>query len=48
MKVVIGGVGARFSGTYFITDTTHSINDGGYVTRFNARREVIGPLQGLQ
>jgi Bacteriophage probable baseplate hub protein len=48
MKVMIGGVGARFSGTYFITDTTHTINDGGYLTRFNARREVTGSLQGLE
>jgi uncharacterized protein len=48
MKVVIGGVGERFSGTYFITDTNHTINDSGYVTKFNARREVTGDLKGLQ
>jgi phage protein D len=48
MKVMIGGVGARFSGTYFITDTTHTIDDSGYLTRFNARREVTGSLQGLE
>ena len=33
------GVGSRFSGVYFITDTTHTIDDRGYTTRFNARRE---------
>ncbi len=38
-RVQIEGIGARFSGTYFVTETTHVINDGGYTTRFNARRE---------
>jgi phage protein D len=37
--VRILGLGSRFSGTYFVTDTTHSIGDGGYTTRFSARRE---------
>jgi phage protein D len=37
--VNIEGFGVRFSGTYFITDTTHTINDQGYTTKFNARRE---------
>jgi phage protein D len=41
-RVVIGGLGARFSGTYFITDTTHTMGDGGYTTQFNARREDEG------
>ena len=47
-KVQIAGLGARFSGTYFITDTTHTINDSGYVTKFNARREQEGVLSGLE
>jgi Bacteriophage probable baseplate hub protein len=38
-RVKIAGLGARFSGEYFITDTTHTISDGGYVTKFNGRRE---------
>jgi phage protein D len=38
-RVQIAGVGSRFSGTYFVTDTSHTIGDGGYTTRFNARRE---------
>jgi uncharacterized protein len=38
-RVRIGNLGARFSGEYFITDTTHTINDSGYLTKFNARRE---------
>ena len=44
----IDGLGARFNGTYFITDTTHTLNDSGYVTKFNARREVTGSLEGLE
>jgi uncharacterized protein len=47
-KVQIEGLGARFSGTYFVTDSTHTINDSGYITKFNARREVTGPLEGLE
>ena len=38
-RVRIEGVGARFSGSYFITETTHTISDGGYTTKFSARRE---------
>jgi len=41
-RVVIAGLGARFSGTYFITDTTHTLGDSGYTTQFNARREDDG------
>jgi Bacteriophage probable baseplate hub protein len=37
--VVIGNLGSRFSSQYFITDTTHTMGDGGYITKFNARRE---------
>jgi phage protein D len=38
-KIQITNIGARFSGTYFVTETTHSISDSGYTTRFKARRE---------
>lgn len=38
-NVRISGVGQRFSGSYFITSTTHSLSDSGYTTRFEARRE---------
>ncbi len=38
-KVRIRGVGARFSGTYFVTDTEHTLDDKGYFTKFGARRE---------
>lgn len=35
------GLGDRFSGTYFVTGTTHSINDSGYITQFECRREEV-------
>lgn len=37
--VMIEGVGARLSGEYFITKTTHTIDDDGYLTAFDCRRE---------
>lgn len=37
--VTIDGVGARLSGQYFVTKTTHTIDDNGYLTTFNCRRE---------
>ena len=41
-KIFVNGLGDRFSGTYYVTDTTHTINDSGYQTSFNARREQEG------
>ena len=41
-RVYIEGIGARFTGTYFVTETTHTISDNGYITRFRARREDDG------
>jgi uncharacterized protein len=35
--VNITGFGSRLSRLYFITDTTHTINDQGYSTKFNVR-----------
>jgi uncharacterized protein len=37
--VALDGVGSRLNGTYFITKTTHTINDSGYITTFDCRRE---------
>jgi len=31
--------GSRLSGLYFVTATTHTFNNNGYTTRFEARRE---------
>jgi phage protein D len=42
-RVEIIGVGARLSGTYFITDSVHTYcAASGYTTRFEARREDRG------
>jgi uncharacterized protein len=41
-KIFIDGLGDRFSGTYFVTESTHTIGDSGYQTTFNARREEEG------
>ena len=41
-RVKISGLGVRFSGEYFVTDTAHAINDSGYITRFSVRREDLG------
>jgi phage protein D len=45
-RVLISGIGSRLSGIYFVTDTTHTIGDSGYTTRFNARREDPGSGSG--
>jgi phage protein D len=42
----ISGIGARFSGKYFVTETTHTIGASGYTTRFTARREDSAPGKG--
>ena len=40
-KVEIRGLGTRFSGTYLVTGTTHSIGEGGYTTEFTGRMEKL-------
>jgi phage protein D len=37
--VTIDHVGSRLSGEYFVTKTTHTIDDNGYITTFDCRRE---------
>ncbi len=37
--VVLGKLGSRLSGKYFVTKTKHTIGEGGYVTEFSCRRE---------
>lgn len=39
--VNISGIGSRLSGDYFIEQTEHILNDSGYQTKFQARREHI-------
>jgi phage protein D len=39
--VTLAGLGARFDGTWLLTQTTHSIGGGGYTTSFQAAKVVI-------
>ncbi|MEM8596237.1 MAG: contractile injection system protein, VgrG/Pvc8 family [Pseudomonadota bacterium] len=39
--VYLEGLGTRFSGRHLLTKTIHSIDDSGYATRFECRREEI-------
>ncbi|MFZ5509186.1 MAG: phage late control D family protein [Pseudomonadota bacterium] len=38
-RILLTHIGSRVSGEYFVTETTHTFNQNGYVTRFVARRE---------
>jgi uncharacterized protein len=38
-RIKIEGIGQRLQGEYFVTDTTHTLNSSGYLTKFGARRE---------
>jgi uncharacterized protein len=38
-KLMIGNLGARLSGEYLVTKTTHVIGEGGYTTKFECRME---------
>ena len=40
--VNIQGIGARLSGIYFVTKTTHTLGENGYTTEFDCRREDPG------
>jgi uncharacterized protein len=39
--IVVGGVTERFGGRFFVTATTHSIDDSGYTTQFDCRKEEL-------
>jgi len=41
-KVEIAGLGPRFNGMYFLTETTHTLGADGYRTTFSARRDIPG------
>jgi len=45
LHVEILNVGARFSGRYFITESEHTINDNGYITKFKAQRDNPGRVR---
>ena len=36
----IHGVGERFSGLYHVTKVTHTLNEQGYLTEFDASRKA--------
>ncbi len=38
--IELKGLGERFSGLYYITSSTHSINDSGYLVTFQVRRNA--------
>jgi phage protein D len=38
-RLSIDGLGVRFNGRYFVTGTTHTLDDSGYVTQFTCRRD---------
>jgi phage protein D len=42
--ITIGGVGQRFSGTYYLTRVTHRFDDAGYLCEFEARRNAISRI----
>jgi phage protein D len=42
----LGGMGLRFGGLYRVTSATHTIDGGGYKTKFEVRKEV--GLNGLK
>lgn len=43
-QVLIEGLGKRFSGNYTLSKVTHSINGGGYQTRFEVTQKANGSL----
>src|SRR2546429_982326 len=45
-KVEIVGLGDRYSGTYYVTSTTHTIGDSGYRTQFECRRDPADQQPG--
>lgn len=42
MTIELKNLGKRFSGNYFVTSVTNTIDGSGYTTSFNVRRNVIG------
>jgi hypothetical protein len=36
----IEGVGEQFGGLYRVTSATHTLDTGGFTTRFDARKEI--------
>lgn len=45
--VEILGLGARFSGLYYVKEATHSLGSGGYSTNFTVQRNALDNDSGL-
>ncbi len=39
--ITVAGVGERFSGTYYLTRVTHTLDDSGYLCEFEAERNAV-------
>jgi phage protein D len=39
--IELGGIGKRFSGLYYVTQSTHTISGSGYSTTFSAKRKDL-------
>jgi uncharacterized protein len=39
--IELDGLGPRFSGLYYVTQTTHTIGGGGYLTTFSVKRNAV-------
>jgi len=37
MPIELSGLGERFSGIYYVTDVTHTVDSSGYTTSFTVR-----------
>lgn len=46
-RINLVNIGSRLSGVYFVTKTTHTFNQSGYMTKFSARREDPGTRDPL-
>ncbi len=40
VNILLEGMGKRFSGSYYVKKTTHTINNSGYKTRFTVKKNV--------
>jgi phage protein D len=43
---ITGPLGPRYTGTYYVTQSTHTIGEGGYRTTFEARRDATDQTGG--
>ena len=41
VSVVLDKMGERFSGKYYVTETTHTINSSGYRTKFSVKSNSV-------